>query len=158
MVYRHRIATFAQLRGLTRKATMIHGYLRKSARLSRSSVAWDSPLRQYEFWPPLRPAQLSTFPLHLPVTLNTAKGEYRTRTIDISAGGILFYSEAVIPVDSPVQFTIEMPREVSGTESPVLVKCQGRVVRCSVEGSGWTVDVAIDYYEFERAEKHPSPR
>jgi hypothetical protein len=82
--------------------------------------------------------------------LKTAEGEYRARTVDISAGGILFHSEAVIPVGSPVQFTIEMPREALGTESSALVKCQGRVVRCSEEGSGWTVGVAIDDYEFER--------
>jgi PilZ domain-containing protein len=90
------------------------------------------------------------FPLHLQVTLKTATEEYHAKTIDISAGGISFHTEAAIQVDTPVQFTIEMPMEALGTESPVLVKCQGRVVRCSEYASGWSVGVAIDEYEFER--------
>jgi len=90
------------------------------------------------------------FPLHLDVTLKTPSAEYHAKTTDISAGGILFHSEAAIPVDSPVEFTIEMPAESLGTACPVPVKCQGRVVRCSEEGSGRNVAVVIDEYAFER--------
>jgi hypothetical protein len=90
------------------------------------------------------------FPLHLQVTLKIATKEYQAKTIDVSAGGILFHTEAAVQVDSPVQFTIEMPAEASETERPVLVKCQGRVVRCSEGASGRSVAVAIDEYEFER--------
>jgi PilZ domain-containing protein len=92
------------------------------------------------------------FPLHLRVTLKTATNECHATTIDISAGGILFHTEAAIQVDSPVQFTIEISREALGTEHPVLVKCQGRVVRCSEDASGRNVGVVIDEYEFERLE------
>jgi c-di-GMP-binding flagellar brake protein YcgR len=107
--------------------------------------------RQYEFWPPIRNLRNSTrFPLRLQVTLKTATEEYRAKTIDISAGGILFHTEAAIQVDTPVQFTIDIPKEALGTERPVLVKCQGRVVRCSEDASGRSVAVAIDEYEFER--------
>jgi c-di-GMP-binding flagellar brake protein YcgR len=90
------------------------------------------------------------FPLHLQVTLKTPTEEYRATTIDISAGGILFHTEAVIQVDSPVQFTIEMPGEALATDRPVLVICQGRVVRCSQEVTGRSVAVVIDEYQFER--------
>ena len=90
------------------------------------------------------------FPLHLQVTLKTPTEEYRATTIDISAGGILFHTEAVIKVDSPVQFTIEMPGEALGTDRPVLVICQGRVVRCSEEVTGRSVAIVIDEYQFER--------
>ena len=90
------------------------------------------------------------FPLHLQVTLKTPTGEYRAKTIDISAGGILFHTEACIQVHSEVEFAIEMPKDVLGTDHPVLVKCQGRVVRCSEEAEGQIVAVIIDEYQFER--------
>jgi len=92
----------------------------------------------------------SRFPLHLEVTLKTPTEEYHAQTIDISAGGALFLADACIQVDSSVEFTIEMPKEVVGAEHPVLVKCQGRVVRCSEEAAGRTVAVVIDEYQFER--------
>jgi len=90
------------------------------------------------------------FPLHLQVTLKTPTEEYRAETIDISAGGILFHTLAVIEVGSPVEFTIEMPADSLGTDRPVLVRCQGRVVRCTDESAGRNVAVAIDEYQFER--------
>src|SRR5271166_3122514 len=90
------------------------------------------------------------FPLHLQVTLRTPTKEYHAKTIDISAGGILFYTDAVIQVDSSVKFAIEMPGEALGADRPVRVKCQGRVVRCSEEATGRSVAVVIDEYQFER--------
>jgi PilZ domain-containing protein len=90
------------------------------------------------------------FPLHLQMTLKTPAEEYYAKTIDISAGGILFHTEAAIEVDTPVHFTIEMPGEALGTDRPVLVNCQGRVVRCSQEATGRSVAVVIDEYQFER--------
>jgi len=90
------------------------------------------------------------FPLHLQVTLKTPTDEHHAKTIDISAGGILFHTEAEIGVESPVQFTIEMPGEALGADRPVLVNCQGRVVRSSQETNGRTIAVAIDEYQFDR--------
>lgn len=90
------------------------------------------------------------FPLHLQVTLKTPTQEYSAKTIDISAGGILFYTECGIEVGSPVEFTIEMPGDVLGANHVVLVKCQGRVVRCAEEASGRSAAVVIDEYHFER--------
>ncbi|HUI83653.1 MAG TPA: PilZ domain-containing protein [Candidatus Binatia bacterium] len=90
------------------------------------------------------------FPLHLQVTLKTPAGEHHARTTDISAGGILFHLDSEIEVGSPVEFSIEMPPEVLGASQPVQVLCAGRVVRCSVEGSGRGVAVVIDEYHFKR--------
>jgi hypothetical protein len=90
------------------------------------------------------------FPLHLQVTLKTPTAECRAKTIDISAGGILFHTESDIAVGSEVEFTIEMPGDVLGTDHAVLVKCQGRVVRSSEEGSARSIAVVIDEYHFER--------
>ncbi len=90
------------------------------------------------------------FPLHLPVKLRTNTEEYQAKTTDISAGGISFHIESAIAVGSVVEFTIEMPGEVLATAQPVLVRCQGRVVRCTEEASGRSVAVVIDEYHFER--------
>jgi|SRR5580700_2076744 hypothetical protein len=90
------------------------------------------------------------FPLHLQVNLKTPTQEYHAKTIDISAGGLLFRTEASIELGSPVEFTIEMPADVLRTEHPVLVKCQGRVVRCTEEPAGHSIAVVIDEYHFER--------
>src|SRR5271157_2210263 len=90
------------------------------------------------------------FPLHLPVTLKTPTAEHLAETIDISAGGILFRTGTPIEVGSAVEFTVAMPGDVLGSDRDVLVKCRGRVVRCSVESSGRSVAVVIDEYKFER--------
>ena len=90
------------------------------------------------------------FPLHLPVTLKTPPEEHLARTIDISAGGMLFYTETEVEVGSAVEFTVAMPGDVLGSECDVLVNCRGRVVRCVAESSGRSVAVVIDEYKFER--------
>ena len=90
------------------------------------------------------------FPLHLPVTLKTSTDEHRVETIDISAGGILFRSETEVQVGSAVEFTVAMPGDVLGSDRDILVKCNGRVVRCSHERSGLSIAVIIDEYKFER--------
>ena len=90
------------------------------------------------------------FPLHLPVTLKTPSQEYKAETIDISAGGILFRTDTEVEVGASVEFTVAMPGDVLGTDRDVLVKCQGRIVRCTPEPGGRTVAVVIDEYKFER--------
>lgn len=90
------------------------------------------------------------FPLHLPVTLKTATDEHKAETIDISAGGILFRSETEVDVGSAVEFTVAMPGDVLGSDRDIMVKCLGRVVRCSQEAAGRSIAVVIDEYKFER--------
>jgi len=90
------------------------------------------------------------FPLHLAVTLKAPSEEYRGETIDISAGGFLFRTESNMASGSAVEFTVGDAGDVLGTDRDVLVKCQGRVVRCNEESSGRTVAVVIDEYKFER--------
>jgi PilZ domain-containing protein len=90
-------------------------------------------------------------PLHFPATVTILKEEYRAETIDISAGGVLFQTEASLGVGSSVEFSIEMPRDVLGLDHAVLVRCQGRVVRCSTAtcAAGPHLAVVIDEYYFE---------
>jgi hypothetical protein len=90
------------------------------------------------------------FPLHLPVTLKTPAGEYRAKTTNISAGGVSFQLDSEIEVGSRVEFAIEMPTELSGTNQAVNVMCVGRVVRCTRGALGRNVAVVIDEYRFKR--------
>lgn len=90
------------------------------------------------------------FPLHLQVTLKTPAGEYHAKTTNISAGGVSFHLDSEIEVGSQVEFAIEMPTELSGTNRAVNVMCVGRVVRCTREAMGRTVAVVIDEYRFKR--------
>ena len=94
------------------------------------------------------------FPLQLQVTLKTPRGEFRAKTHDISAGGILFHLDSPIEVGSPVEFAIEMPAEMLGADVPVEVNCRGRVVRCKRDASGQGVAVVIDEYHFKRFERY----
>ncbi len=90
------------------------------------------------------------FPLHLAVALRTPTAEYQAETRDISAGGVLFFTQAEIAVGSVVQFTVRMPGDTLGAEEDVLVSCEGRVVRSFEEGSGRMVAIVIDEYRFEQ--------
>ena len=90
------------------------------------------------------------FPLHLPVMLKTATEEHVAETIDISAGGVLFRSSTQVEVGSSVEFTVAMPGDVLSSDRDILVRCQGRVVRCSEEPTGRNIAVVIDEYKFER--------
>jgi c-di-GMP-binding flagellar brake protein YcgR len=93
------------------------------------------------------------FPLQLQVTLKTPGGELHAKTTDISAGGVLLHLDSAIEVGAPVQFAIEMPAELLGTQDPVEVMCAGRVVRCLRDASGQSVAVVIDEYHFQRLQR-----
>ena len=71
------------------------------------------------------------FALHLPVSVTyTEDGEKQkaAETRDVSARGISFYVDAPIAMDSPIEFTLTLPPEITLTES-IKVRCKGRVVR-----------------------------
>ncbi len=89
------------------------------------------------------------FPLELPIAVNG--GGVITTTHDISAGGVLFYSDADVEVGAAIEFTIAMPAMSLGAPQDVQVKCVGRVVRSCRQGSRHAVAVVIDEYQFERA-------
>jgi hypothetical protein len=92
------------------------------------------------------------FPLHLPVTVRTAKNQERTaETHDISAGGVLFYVDDEIRPGSSIEFDIVMPANVLGLQHNVLVHCSGRVVRSYVEQGRKSVAAVIDDYAFTPA-------
>ncbi len=90
------------------------------------------------------------FPIQLPVDVQTQSAVQPGLTQDISSGGVLFSVEADMAVGSIIEFVINMPASVLGTGSDVKVKCVGRVMRCSLEGSRRAVAAVIDEYHFER--------
>jgi hypothetical protein len=91
------------------------------------------------------------FPLKLPVEVR-ADQSVTGETEDISAGGVLFYMDAALEIGSMIEFTISMPASVLGTATDVIVKCTGRVVRCSKHGDKTAVAAVIDEYHFDRAQ------
>jgi hypothetical protein len=89
------------------------------------------------------------FPLRIPIVVTTQGGEVRAMTVNISANGVLFDELAApLTVGSSVAFTIPMPAEAMGTPTDVVVRCDGRVVRCSKNGSSWQAAAVIDKYYF----------
>ena len=91
------------------------------------------------------------FPLKLPVEVR-ADQSVTGQTEDISAGGVLFYMDAALEIGSMIEFTISMPASILGTATDVIVKCTGRVVRCSKHGDKTAVAAVIDEYHFDRAQ------
>jgi len=50
-------------------------------------------------------------------------------TRDISSNGLLFVSANLPKVGSSIEFTMDMPSEVMGSVTDVLIHCTGRIVR-----------------------------
>ena len=91
------------------------------------------------------------FPLKLPVEVRAERNDLAAETEDISAGGVLFYMDAAVDIGSTIDFSISMPASVLGTATDVVVKCTGRVVRCSKHGDKTAVAAVIDEYHFDRS-------
>jgi hypothetical protein len=90
------------------------------------------------------------FPIKLPVSVKSSSGQSYCETENVSANGVFFQVESDIPLGSTVNFTIQLPAAVLGTESDVQVACRGRVVRSADEGANKGIGVVIDEYRFER--------
>jgi PilZ domain len=92
------------------------------------------------------------FPIRLPIDLETERASHHlAETTDISSGGVLFYVDAEMAVGSVINFNIAMPSSVLGTPTDVMVRCIGRVIRCSEENGRKAVAAVIDEYKFERS-------
>jgi hypothetical protein len=74
--------------------------------------------------------------------------EFSAHTRNVSASGILFELDRPLPVGLNIQFSLVMPSAVLGTPRDILVRCSGRVVRCSMYQSYYLAAATIDYYQF----------
>jgi hypothetical protein len=91
------------------------------------------------------------FPLKLKIAVKADSGEHQAETRNISSAGVLFDVDTELVVGSNIEFSIAMPADVLGAPNDVLVNCQGRVMRCALEGGRRAVAAVIDEYRFERA-------
>jgi hypothetical protein len=95
------------------------------------------------------------FPLHLPIKLHgeSASGDAKGTTGNLSAAGVYIRADASLDVGSPVEFEITLPPDVTGGQENVTIQCKGRVVRTDPTGAseeGRGVACVIDSYEFVR--------
>jgi hypothetical protein len=88
------------------------------------------------------------FPIALPVVLSTDHGDVAARTRNISASGALFELDEHIAAGVGIRFSLKMPGSALGTNHDVLVRCAGRVVRCSLSQRLYIAAATIDEYEF----------
>ena len=88
------------------------------------------------------------FPLELPVSILHEGSPRSATTCNISASGVLFETETPFLVGEAINFSMQMPGTILGTQKDVLVECHGRVVRCSISNSLPRVAATIDDYRF----------
>jgi len=90
------------------------------------------------------------FPLHIPLRVYKDSVEGCAETKDISSGGVCFSVDMDIEVGNKIGFSFAMPARSMGASKDVLVRCVGRVVRCSPEDGRREVAAVIDDYFFVR--------
>jgi hypothetical protein len=88
------------------------------------------------------------FPLVLSVQVSTDEGDFIANTQNVSASGVLFEMDHSIQTGTLVRFSLRMPGNVLGMEHDVLVLCNGRVVRCTLNQTKFQTAATIDDYQF----------
>ncbi len=93
------------------------------------------------------------FPVHLPLKFIGTQNIPPGSTANISAAGVYLWVDSGLPVDSAIEFEIEIPADTIGAEHDARLHCHGRVLRCdSNQEQGRTgVACVIEKYEFVRA-------
>ncbi len=91
------------------------------------------------------------FALQLPVTITGHSGESvlaSAESRDVSSHGICFLCDAEMEANSPIEFILTLPSEITMTE-PLSVRCIGKVLRVERQQSrNFSVAAAITHYEF----------
>ena len=92
------------------------------------------------------------FSMQLPVQVKPAAEGEGTEVIavtkDVSARGVYIYLDSELAPDSPIEFTLTLPPEITMTQS-IRVRCKGKVVRVEREKPGKIgVAALIDHYQF----------
>jgi len=67
-------------------------------------------------------------------------------TRDVSSNGLLFVASNLPKVGSSIEFTMDMPSEVMGSETDVSIHCTGRIVRHQHNGQESMAAAVIDQY------------
>ena len=88
------------------------------------------------------------FPLSLQAVLSSDREESKALTRNVSASGVLLEVHDPLEVGQGIDFSIRMPGEVLGAPNDVMVRCHGRVVRCSLSQGQYQAAATIDEYRF----------
>ena len=90
------------------------------------------------------------FSMQLPVQVKgpEAAGEVVAITKDVSARGVYIYLDSEVAEETPIEFTLTLPPEITMTQS-IRVHCKGKVVRVEREQPGRVgIAAIIDHYQF----------
>jgi hypothetical protein len=93
------------------------------------------------------------FSLSLPVHLMTSGRLYQATTENISANGVLFKLDEVLPPGTEVDFLIQVAEGMTGPEETAAIHCLGRVVRAYQDGTTAHAAAIIDEYRFQSDEE-----
>src|SRR5438552_2365609 len=90
------------------------------------------------------------FAMQLPVQVKTPEGvqDAVATTKDVSARGVFIYLDSEVAENTPIEFTLTLPPEITMTQS-IRVQCRGKIVRIERDRPGKIgVAAVIDHYEF----------
>jgi len=103
-------------------------------------AAWQKPVERVAVRTAVR------FPLKLALRLTTEDGTVDAVTRDVSSNGLLFEASTLPRIGSSIEFTMNMPSEVMGSDSDVAIHCFGRVVRHQLSEEKLMAAAVIDDY------------
>jgi hypothetical protein len=84
----------------------------------------------------------------LAVVVSAGPEEKSAFTRNVSASGVLFDLPDPLKVGQGIDFSLLMPGDVLGAARDVMVRCCGRVVRCSISQGQYQAAATIDEYRF----------
>jgi hypothetical protein len=99
---------------------------------------------------PSEQRSIRRFNMQLPVSVQSQEGGVAIEgtTRDVSARGIFIVLDSELAENSPLEFTLTLPPEITMTRS-VSVRCKGKVLRVTRQATGSVGVVAmIDNYSF----------
>lgn len=88
------------------------------------------------------------FPLSLQAVVSGDSADSSALTRNVSASGVLLDVHDPLEVGQGIDFSIRMPGDILGSPSDVMVRCHGRVVRCSLSQGHYQAAATIDDYRF----------
>src|ERR1700740_1626767 len=89
--------------------------------------------------------------VRFPLSLQAFVGDHAENaalTRNVSASGVLLEVPDRLEVGQGIEFLIKMPGDILGSPSDVMVRCHGRVVRCSLTQGQYQAAATIDDYRF----------
>jgi hypothetical protein len=85
---------------------------------------------------PKKPAftRAPRYPLRIPLRYRPSGDQQwrEGRTENISRSGVLFRTDHLMPLQTPIEMLLALPAEVGGGEDAATVICRGRIVRTEV--------------------------